>query len=285
VPRWNDGTGTILNAGLGIADSTSAGALGTTQTLATERDVYYGTPTINNSKAYTSGTNIYAPSTGGTAEQMLVSAGSTTTPVWADITDKTEWEQLGSVYQVYSSSGTTLTLVSGQSPVSATDYEYKVVFVAATTSEDNDGVTIQLNGITATSYNWIYTRTQMTGADAVTETNSADTSGATFIDTGTFVNSFASGGTGFTTFTRVEFIINLWDVTISSFSHISIQGTGSAQLSGSGGTTSGQAVTQFGGVLTGQSQTSISSIVITHNIGAGATDEAAARMYRRKKGF
>ena len=285
VPQWNSTTGTLLKAGLGIADSTSAGALGTTQTLTTERDVYYGTPTINNSKTYTSGTNIYAPSTGGTAEQMLVSAGSTTTPVWADITDKTEWEQLGSVYQVYSSAGTTLTLVSGQSPVSATDYEYKVVFVAATTNEDNDGITIQLNGITASSYNWMYTRTQVTGADAVTETNTADTSGATYIDTGTFVNSYASGGTGFTTFTRIEFTINLWDVVSSTFSHISIQGTGSAHHSGSGSTTSGAAVTQFGGVLTGQTQTSISSIVITHNIGAGGTDEAAARMYRRKKGF
>jgi hypothetical protein len=284
VPQWNGTTGTLLQAGLGISNSTSASALTINPNLVTEQDVYYGTPRINDSKSYTSSTNIYAPSTGGTAGQMLVSAGSTTTPTWADITDETEWEQLGSVYQVYSSAGTTLTLVSGQSPVSPTDYEYKVVFVAATTNEDNDGITIQLNGVTS-NYSWVYTRTQITGADAITETNLADSAGATYIDTGTFLNSYSSGGTGFITFTRIEFTINLWDVVSSTFSHISIQGEGSAHHTGASGSSSGSALTQFGGVLHGQTQTTISSIVITHNINAGGTDEAAARLYRRKKGF
>jgi hypothetical protein len=82
VPQWNNTTGTLLKAGLGISDSQSPGALGTTQTLVTERDVYYGTPTINNSKSYTVSTNIYAPSTGGTAGQFLVSSGTTSQPVW-----------------------------------------------------------------------------------------------------------------------------------------------------------------------------------------------------------
>jgi hypothetical protein len=156
--------------------------------------------------------------------------------------------------------------------------------VAATTNEDNDGITIQLNGVTS-NYSWVYTRTQITGADAITETNSADSAGATYIDTGTFLNSYSLGGTGFITFTRIEFTINLWDVVSSTFSHISITGTGSAHFTGSSGSTSGSALTQFGGVLHGQTQTSISSIVITHNINAGGTDEAAARMFRRKKGF
>jgi hypothetical protein len=65
------------------ADSQSASPLGTSASIATERDIYYGTPTINNSKAYTSSTSIYAPTSAGTAYQFLVSNGGTTTPSWA----------------------------------------------------------------------------------------------------------------------------------------------------------------------------------------------------------
>jgi hypothetical protein len=284
VPRWNDGTGTILNAGLGIADSTSAGALATNQNLVTERDVYYGTPTINNSKTYTSSTNIYAPSTGGNAGQMLIANGSTSTPTWVGVDDEVEWEQLGSVYQVYSSAGTTLTLVSGQSALTATDYEYKVVFVAATTGEDNDGITIRLNGNTGSNYSWVFSRTQTTAGTIATQTNSTVGGATTLIDTGTYLNSYSGFGTGPITMTRIEFVISPWDVVSSTYAHISITGTGSAHFSGAGGT-SGSALTQFGGVLQSNTNTSITSIEITHNIGQGTTDEAAGRLYRRKRGF
>ena len=66
----------------GVTDSTAAGALSTGSNLVTERDVYYGTPKINNSKSYTSSTTIYAPTTCGTANQILIAAGSSKAPTW-----------------------------------------------------------------------------------------------------------------------------------------------------------------------------------------------------------
>lgn len=65
-----------------IADSTSASAISTGSNLVTERDVYYGLPTINNSHAYTSSTTIYAPTAGGTSGYLLKANGSTSTPTW-----------------------------------------------------------------------------------------------------------------------------------------------------------------------------------------------------------
>lgn len=68
----------------GVTDSTAAGAIGTGTNLVTERDVYYGLPTINNAHNYTSSTTIYAPSASGTANQALVSSGTGKAPVWTD---------------------------------------------------------------------------------------------------------------------------------------------------------------------------------------------------------
>lgn len=66
-----------------VADSSAAGAISSTGTdLVTERDVYYGLPTINNSHAYTSSTTIYAPTAGGTSGYVLVGAGTTSAPTW-----------------------------------------------------------------------------------------------------------------------------------------------------------------------------------------------------------
>lgn len=65
----------------GVTDSTSAGAISTGTNLVTERDVYYGLPTINGSHSYTSGTNIYAPTTAGTSDYVLKSSGSGA-PTW-----------------------------------------------------------------------------------------------------------------------------------------------------------------------------------------------------------
>jgi hypothetical protein len=64
------------------ADSTSASAIGTSSALATARDIYYGTPTINNSKSYTSSTTIYAPTAGGLANYGLFGNGTTSAPIW-----------------------------------------------------------------------------------------------------------------------------------------------------------------------------------------------------------
>jgi len=70
-----------------IVDATSAQALGTSANLISARKVYYGTPKINNSKAYTYNTNIYAPTTGGTAGYMLIAAGNTSAPVWKEVSE------------------------------------------------------------------------------------------------------------------------------------------------------------------------------------------------------
>lgn len=68
-----------------VSDSSSASALSSTDTnVPTVRDIYYGTPTINGSKAYTSSTNIYAPTAVGTSEYVLKSNGSGA-PSWANI--------------------------------------------------------------------------------------------------------------------------------------------------------------------------------------------------------
>lgn len=74
----NSGSFTALD----VLDSSSASAIGTNQQLVTERDIYYGLPTINNSHSYDSSTNIYAPTTGGTENYVLIGAGTTNAPTW-----------------------------------------------------------------------------------------------------------------------------------------------------------------------------------------------------------
>ena len=71
----------------GVTDSTSAGAISTGTNLVTERDVYYGLPKINNAKTYTSDSNFYAPTAGGTAGYFLVGNGTTSAPVWTNDVD------------------------------------------------------------------------------------------------------------------------------------------------------------------------------------------------------
>jgi hypothetical protein len=59
-----------------VTDSSSASAIGTGTSLVTERDVYYGLPSINGVHNYTSSTSIYAPADAGTSGQVLISNGS-----------------------------------------------------------------------------------------------------------------------------------------------------------------------------------------------------------------
>jgi hypothetical protein len=67
------------------ADSQSASAIGTGSALATERDIYYGLPFINNSHAYTSSTFIYAPTSGGNSGQFLIGNGTSSTPTFTNL--------------------------------------------------------------------------------------------------------------------------------------------------------------------------------------------------------
>lgn len=62
-------------------DSTSASAISTGTSLVTERDVYYGLPSINGAHTYTSNTTIYAPTSAGTSGYILKSSGSGA-PTW-----------------------------------------------------------------------------------------------------------------------------------------------------------------------------------------------------------
>ena len=78
------------NIGLGnasiksVTDSSSASAIGTGTNVPTERDIYYGLPTINGEHAYTSASNYYAPEAVGTSGQILVSQGAGKAPTWAN---------------------------------------------------------------------------------------------------------------------------------------------------------------------------------------------------------
>lgn len=88
--------GTLLNensvgdaAFKSCQDSTSAGTLSSSRTgLCTERNIYYGLPTINGSHTYTSSTNIYAPTSVGTNGYVLVSNGSGA-PSWKSLSSFT----------------------------------------------------------------------------------------------------------------------------------------------------------------------------------------------------
>ena len=64
-----------------VDDATANEALSTGTGLTTERSVYYGLVTVNNA-SQTRATGIYAPTSAGTANQILVSAGGTSAPTW-----------------------------------------------------------------------------------------------------------------------------------------------------------------------------------------------------------
>lgn len=65
-----------------VTNNGSAAAIVAGTNIPTMNTIYYGLPNINNSHAYTSGTNIYAPTVGGTATYVLVASGATATPAW-----------------------------------------------------------------------------------------------------------------------------------------------------------------------------------------------------------
>lgn len=85
----------------GISDSTSASNLSSTDTnVPTVRDIYYGMPTINGTKA--SIADIYAPISGGTSGNILTANGATSIPTWLYAFDAITSAQGGFTY----SSGT-----------------------------------------------------------------------------------------------------------------------------------------------------------------------------------
>lgn len=69
-----------------VTNSVSASAIGITNKLVTEQDVYYGLPSLNGNKDYTSNTSIYAPISAGVLGYILKSNGAGV-PSWVPITD------------------------------------------------------------------------------------------------------------------------------------------------------------------------------------------------------
>ena len=67
----------------GYTDSSSASAISTGTSLVTERDVYYGLPSINGTHSYQSNWTIYAPTEEGTQGQVLIYR-TNKIPGWVD---------------------------------------------------------------------------------------------------------------------------------------------------------------------------------------------------------
>ena len=90
APTTSGSTGQLLQSNTNsaptwrsISDSSSASSLSALSTsIPTVRDIYYGLPYINGTHSYTSNTDIYAPTSGGTNGYILQANGSTSTPTW-----------------------------------------------------------------------------------------------------------------------------------------------------------------------------------------------------------
>ena len=75
-----NGTGNVTTRS--ITNNTTATAAASSSTnLITQNTLYYATASINNARQ-TSAVNIYAPTSAGTANQILVSSGGTSAPTW-----------------------------------------------------------------------------------------------------------------------------------------------------------------------------------------------------------
>lgn len=75
------GNGTSAITTRAITNNTTATVAAKTNNLITNNTLYYATASINNARQ-TNNVSIYAPTTAGTANQILVSAGGTSAPTW-----------------------------------------------------------------------------------------------------------------------------------------------------------------------------------------------------------
>mgnify|MGYP002620107362 CR=1 FL=1 len=92
-----------------VTDSSSASAISTGTSLVTERDVYYGLPTINGAHTYTSSTTLFAPTAVGTSGQFLKSSGSGA-PSWSAL--PTASTSAAGIVQLSSSTGSDSTTLA-----------------------------------------------------------------------------------------------------------------------------------------------------------------------------
>lgn len=81
ISNSSNGTVTAL-ASRAYLHRSSPTALSDSDNFVTEKTVYLGLPIINNNHTYKSNDTLFAPVTGGTADQILISKGSTSAPDW-----------------------------------------------------------------------------------------------------------------------------------------------------------------------------------------------------------
>lgn len=107
----------------GIIDNSSSKAISTGVTLPTERSIYNGLPTINDSHTYTKDTKIYAPTSqlSASAEKRFLIGSSSQTSMNAENTNANCYMQSGHLYSnnskvmnnaMFVLSGTTLTITT-----------------------------------------------------------------------------------------------------------------------------------------------------------------------------
>ena len=133
----------------GVTDSSSASAISTGTDLVTERDVYYGLPTINNSHSYTSSTSIYAPTAGGTSGYYLKGNGTTAAPVWQQYSStptasSTTLITSGGVYTALK--GTLTPLTSATYTLGTDELRYKTGYFSNTLIVGATGMTGSTSG-------------------------------------------------------------------------------------------------------------------------------------------
>ena len=211
-----------------VSDSSSASAISSSGTgLTTERDVYYGLPTINNAHNYTSSTTIYAPTGAGTAGQYLKASGSNTAPVW----------------ETFSSSTVGLGNVSNNASLnSATGAKGDIIYWSAADTPahltNTSSSTKNFLSITSQVPAWTTLSKSDVGLSNVENTKLSTWTGSTYIATvgtitqGTWTGTeiaIANGGTGATTAAGARSNLG---VSASDHVHGNITNTGSLTATG-----------------------------------------------------
>lgn len=202
--RYNDSTSNLAycNKGAfgnavtyGVDDATANGALGTGTGLTTERSVYYGLVTVNNA-SQTRATGIYAPTSAGTANQILVSAGGTSAPTWKATAN-------GAAYATSANGALTfgtLPIAQGGTGTATAPTQWGVIYAASTTgyastSAGTSGYLLQSNATSAPS--WIQATNANTASTIVKRDGSGNFSAGTITAnlTGTASNATTTADT------------------------------------------------------------------------------------------
>ena len=160
-----------------VDDATANGALGTGTGLTTERSVYYGLVTVNNA-SQTRATGIYAPTSAGTANQILVSVGGTSAPTWKATAS-------GAAYATSSNGALTfgtLPIAQGGTGTSTAPTQWGIIYASSTTAYASTeagtaGYLLQSNATSAPS--WIQATDANTGSTIVKRDASGNFSAGT----------------------------------------------------------------------------------------------------------